>query len=173
MNRSKAFLAVWSIVFFVIAACSSQPAINKNKFVKVKSAAQAVKAAIASGASYKETADLVEHFSAEITTLKDSVTTNQEKELLDAYADLLGFYRDGLLLWKYKLEFAFFDFVLKGRIYVAQDIEPIVKKYRLSTETHLYAPTRQYWKSIDGDSIRIIWSNVDSQMKIIENIANY
>jgi hypothetical protein len=173
VNKSKEFLAVLSIMFILTGACSSQPAINKNKFAKVKAAALDVKSAIAVGASYQESTDRVGHLSVEINELKDKVTTKQEKELLEAYSGLLGFYRDGLLLWKYKLEFAFFDFVLKGRIYVTQDIEPIVLKYRLSTETHLYPPTHQYWKSIDEDSILLIWSNADSQLKIIENITNY
>jgi hypothetical protein len=171
--KSKEFLAALSIMFFLIGACSSEPAINKNKFAKVKAAALSIKTALAAGASYQESTDRVEHLSVEINELKDKVTTKQEEVLLNAYSDLLGFYRDGLLLWKCKLEFAFFDFVLKGRIYVSQDIEPIVWKYQLSTETHLYAPTHQYWKSIDEDSIRLIWSNADSQLKIIENITNY
>lgn len=160
-------------MFFLIVACSSQPAINKNKFAKVKAAALSVKSALAAGASYQESNDRVEHLSVEISELKNNVTTKQEKGLLEAYSDLLECYRDGLILWKYKLEFAVFDFMLKGRIYVAQDVEPIVLKYRLSTETHLYAPTHQYWKSIDEDSIRLIWINADSQMKLIETITNY
>jgi hypothetical protein len=85
----------------------------------------------------------------------------------------LAIYRDGLLLWKYKIDFAPFDFVPKGRIYVGQDVEPIVFKYRFPTDSHMYQPTRQYWKSISEDSIRIIWSNADSQLKIIENMKNY
>ena len=115
MNKSKEFLAALSVMFFLLGACSSQPAISKNKFVKVHAAALAVKTALASGASYQESTDRVEHLSAEISDLKDKVTTKREKELLDDYSDLLGSYRDGLLLWKYKLEFAFFDFVLKGK----------------------------------------------------------
>ena len=173
MDKSKKVLAALAIMLFLIGACSSQPTINKDKFSKVQAAALAIKAALAAGASYQESTDRVQHLAIEIDKLKDRVTTKQERVLLEAYSDLLGFYRDGLLLWKCKLEFAFFDFVLRGRIYVSQDIEPIVEKYRLSTETHLYAPTHQYWKSIDEDSIQVVWSNADSQLKIIENITNY
>ena len=82
-------------------------------------------------------------------------------------------YRDGPVLWKYKLDFAFFDSILKGRIYVRQDVEPIIIKYRFPTESHLYDPTWQYWKSIPGDAIQIIWRYADSQLKTIENITNY
>jgi hypothetical protein len=162
-----------SIIFVLNSACAPEPEINKNKFDKLNSAALSVKNSIAAGESNQQVADHIQQLSTELTSLINTGTTKREKNLLEAYSDLLTIYRDGLLLWKYKLEFAFFDSVLKGRIYVGQDVEPIVLKYRLSTESHLYAPTGLYWKSISGDSIQIIWSNADSQMKIIEHITNY
>lgn len=173
MKERKSLLLVLATIFFLIGACSYEHGINKSKFTKLNGAAGTVKTSIAAGASYQQVADRVQQLSIEITALKDRVTTKEENDLLEAYSDLLTIYRDGLLLWKYKVEFAFFDSVLKGRIYVGQDVEPIVLKYRFSTESHLYKPTGQYWKSIAGDSILIIWGNADSQMKIIENITNY
>ena len=173
MTKTKRLSAVVSIFLLLTWGCSSQPAINKTRFGKAKAAAQAVKAALASGASYQDSAERVEHLSAEISALKYEVTTKREKELLEAYSDLLGYYKDGLLLWKYKLEFASFDFMHKGRIYVSQDLEPVVWKYGLPTETHIYAPTHQRWNSVDEGSIKVIWANADSQLKIIENIENY
>ncbi len=171
MAKRKGFFTILAAIFFLIAACSSGPGINKSKFKKAYVAAHEVKNSLATGASYKQVADRVKQLSVEIKTLKDA--TEEEKELLDAYSDLLATYKDGLVLWKYKLDFAFFDSVLKGRIYVGQDVEPIVLKYRFSTESHLYKPTGQYWKSIPGDSIRIIWSNADSQLKVVEGMTNY
>jgi len=56
---------------------------------------------------------------------------------------------------------------------VGQDVDPIVFKYRFVTESHLYQPTGQYWKSIPDDSIQIIWRNADSQIKMIENMMRY
>ncbi len=132
-----------------------------------------MKTSLAAGASYPQLAEKVQSLSAGITALKDKVTSKEDKELLNAYADLLAMYQDGLLLWKYKLEFAPFDFVPKGRIYVGQDVEQIVFKYRFPVESHLYQPTRQRWKSLSEDSIQIIWRNVDAQLKIIENMTNY
>jgi hypothetical protein len=173
MTERKFFLTILAVIFFLIAACSSGPGINKNKFKKSYIAAHEVEDSIAAGASYQQVADRVRQLSIEIKALKDRLATEEEKELLDAYSDLLATYKDGLVLWKYKLDFIFFDSVLKGRIYVGQDVEPIVVKYRLSTESHLYKPTGQYWKSIPGDSIRIIWSNAASQMKVIEGMTNY
>lgn len=173
MKKLENFIVVLSITFSLIGSCSFEPGINKSKFAKLNATANAVKTSIAKGESYQQVSDKVQQLSIEITALKDRVTTKEEKELLEAYSDLLTMYRDGLLLWKSKLDFASFESMLKGRIYVGQDIEPIVLKYRFSMESHLYKPTGQYWKSIPGDSIQIIWSNADSQLKIIENMPNY
>jgi hypothetical protein len=173
IKELKSLLLMLSVIFLLNGACTSEPEINKNKFDKLSGAARSVKTSIAAGESYQQVADRIQQLSIELTALRNAGTAKREKNLLDAYSDLLAIYRDGLLLWKYKLEFAFFDSVLKGRIYVGQDVEPIVLKYRLSMESHLYEPTGLYWKSIPGDSIRIIWSNADSQMKIIEHITNY
>ena len=173
MKERKSFLVGLLIIFLLSWACSSEPPINKSKFAKVGLAAHEVKASIAAGESYGQVADRVQQLSDAIEALKDNTTTRDEKQLLQAYEILLSIYRDGLVLWKYKLDFAFFDSQLKGRIYVGQDVDPIVEKYRLATESHLYKPTGQYWKSISGDSIQLMWRNADSQLKVIDNIANY
>jgi hypothetical protein len=171
MVKRKCFFTILAAILFLVGACSTGPGINKSKFRKAYVAAHEVKTSLAAGEPYRQVADRVKQLSVEIKTLKG--TTEEEKELLDAYSDLLATYNDGLVLWKYKLDFAFFDSILKGRIYVGQDVEPIVLRYRFSTESHLYRPTGQYWKSIPGDSIRIIWSNADSQLKVIEGMTTY
>ncbi|SPQ01822.1 exported hypothetical protein [Candidatus Sulfobium mesophilum] len=173
MKKHNINLAVLLIFFFLGAACSSEPGIDKSKFKKLNASAHALKTARIGGASYRQLTEQAVNLSAEVIALKNKVTTKEEKELLDAYSDLSGMYHDGLLLWKYQLEFAPFDFVPKGRIYVGQDIEPIVSKYHFTTESHLYRPTGQQWKSLPEDSIMIVWNNADAQLKIIENMANY
>ena len=169
--KRKLLFGILAAFFLLIGACSSGHGINKSKFKKAYIAAHEVKNSLDKGESYKQVGDRVRQLSVEIKALK--YTSEEEKELLDAYSDLLATYKDGLVLWKYKLDFAFFDSMLKGRIYVGQDVEPIVLKYRFSTESHLYRPTGQYWKSIPGDSIRIIWGNADSQLKVIEGMTTY
>jgi hypothetical protein len=173
LKERKSFFVVLSIIFLFNGACSSEPAINKSKFAKLSIAAQAVKTSIAAGESHSQVADRDQQLFIEIMAFKDKVVTKEEKKLLQAYSDLFTIYRDGLELWQCKLDFAFFDSQLKGRIYVCQYVEPIVEKYRLSTESHLYKPTGQYWKSIGGDSIQIIWENADSQLKLIDDLINY
>lgn len=172
MKQQKGILLLLLAVLLLAGACSSEQEINRGKFKKLSEAAQAVKTSIAAGASYQQFSELLQNLSAEITALRDKATSKKEKEVLKEYSTLLGIYQDGHMLWKYKLEFAPFDFVPKGRIYVSQDLEPIVFKYSFPVESHLYKPTRQYWKSISEDSIRIIWNNADTQLKIIEGTVN-
>lgn len=173
MRKNNITLALLLIIFLLAVSCSKEHGIDKNKFRKLSDAAHSVKTALTGGASYRQLSERIQNLSAEVSALKNKVTAKEEKELLAAYSDLLEMYSDGLLLWKYQLEFAPFDFVPKGRIYVGQDVEPIVSKYHFATESRLYQPTGQQWKSLPEDSIRIVWSNADAQLKIIENMTNY
>lgn len=168
----RRFLIAAAILVTLAAACSSEPGIDKAKFAGVHSASEAMKTSLSAGRSYQRLTGLAEQLSREIAGVRGRANTKEERELLKAYSDLLTMYRDGLLLWKYRLEFSAFDFVPKGRIYVGQDVEPIVFKYRFSTENHLYEPTGQYWKSISEDSLRIVWNNADSQLRLIKNMRN-
>ncbi|HTZ16870.1 MAG TPA: hypothetical protein VMB78_00365, partial [Dissulfurispiraceae bacterium] len=123
------------------AACTSDAGLDKGKFRKLDDAARGAKALIDSGASYQLVAGRVQELSVEISGLKDTPITSREKNLLQAYSELLAIYRDGLLLWKYKQEFVFLQPKLKGRIYVGQDVERIVLKYGFATQSHIYEPT--------------------------------
>ncbi len=173
MKKHNINLGLIMIAFFLVAACSWEPGIDKNKFTKLNVLAHALKTARIGGATYRQLSEQAGNLSAEVIALRNKVTTKEEKELLDAYSDLSAIYHDGLLLWKYQLEFAPFDFVPTGRIYVGQDVEPIVSKYHFATESHQYRPTGQKWKSLPEDSIKIVWNNADAQLKIIENMTNY
>jgi len=175
MIRKHALIAgIWLLLVFV--ACSSQIDENRfdrNRFDRVNSTVQALQHSISSGKDYPQLGALIQQLSSEIEALKVSVTSRKEKDLVQEYSELLKMYQDGFLLWKYRTEFSSHNFVPKGRIYVGQDVEPIVVKYRLPTETHIFEPTQQIWKSIAEDSIRIIWNNTDAQVKIINTILNY
>lgn len=160
--------------FFIIVACSfASSDLDKRKFDGVNRTARAVANELASGTGYQSFGAALQKFSSEIGVLKGRDLSDQEKELTKNYSDLYSIYKDGFILWKYEIEFSRYGFVPKGLIYVGQDIEPIIVKYRISADSHLYAPTKQYWKSIPADSIQIIWKNADSQMRMIDNILNY
>ncbi len=176
MRIKSCLLFVLSISILMAAACSFEslePSIDKAKFAKLDAAAHAVKASIDAGASYQEAAGRADQLSAEIDAARQIIKTKKEKRLLKAYSDLLGIYSDGLLLWKYQAEFPFLASELKGRIYVGQEVEPVVQKYQFKVETHVYKPTGQKWKSIPADSIRMIWNSADNQLDIIKKLTNY
>ncbi len=165
------FLLALSIM---CAACSHYSTeLDKRKFNGVGHAVQAVRSVLASGGDYKAFGAALQKLSAEITTLKGSALTDQENELMKDFSDLCSIYQDGYILWKYKIEFVRYGFVPRGLIYVGQDIEPIIVKYRIPTESHMYTLTQQSWKSIPEASIQMIWTNADSQMQIINNILSY
>jgi len=168
----KIFFILLSLILILQWVCSCTPRINRTKFTQLNIAALAVKTSIDAGAPHGQVAERMQHLSDELAEAKDRVSTREERQLLKAYSDLLAMYRDGLLLWRYQMEFPFLFPELKGRIYVGQDVEPIVHKYRLTTETHLYKPTGQYWRSINEDSIKIVWHNADDQLEIIKDLAN-
>jgi hypothetical protein len=56
---------------------------------------------------------------------------------------------------------------------VFQELDPLVLKYELSTESHVYQPTGLHWRSISEDSIKVIWKSAEFQIKILQNMFNY
>src|SRR5574340_146749 len=169
-NRENIF-ALLFMVLFIALACSSEPGINTAKFKKIDQAAHERRTSLAEKTSYRHFGELLQSLSEEIAALNKTGLSKKEVELLHAYSVLAEVYQDGYVLWKYKIEFAPFGIVPKGRIYVSQDVEPIAFKYNLAKESHLYEPTHQYWKSISEDSIQIIWNNADLQYKIIKGFG--
>lgn len=156
----------------VIVCCACSPEIDKKKFDNLDRVADAIQSSISSGVTYERFGELLQGFSAEIKTLSDAAHSKREGELLKEYSELLKMYQDGYLLWKFSSEFSRHNLVPEGRIYVGQDVEPIVTKYRLSTEAHIFGPTQQSWKSISADSIQIIWDNAGRQRKRIRTLLN-
>lgn len=167
-QRNFPFAAFFIIIFF--AGCSQE--LDKGKFENLRGTARACAVSVASGADYEQLNKAVTQLSGEISVLKGKISSDRERQLLKKYTELLAIYQDGLLLWKYKLEGSHYNFIPRGVIYVGQDVEPVVEKYRLPTESHVYGPTQQIWKSIPEDSLQIIWDNANSQMGIIETFTN-
>ena len=170
-NKENIFALLLMLAVFSFA-CSSEQEINRTKFKKLDQAAQEIKTSLNEKTSFQHFGELLQNLTMEIAAVKNKSLSKKEMELLQAYSVLLGVYQDGYVLWKYKIEFAPFGIVPEGRIYVSQDVDPIAFKYNLPTESHLYKPTQQYWKSISEDSIQIIWNNADLQYKIIKGFSH-
>jgi hypothetical protein len=160
-------------IMFLGSGCASEPGINKEKFAVLNQTARDLKLSIASGDPCHVPATLLQKLASGIAALKESKTSKEESDIVSAYSNLLTIYRDGLLLCEYRTHLSQFQFVPKGRIYVSQELDPLVQKYDLSTERHLYKPTGIYWRSIAGDSIKVIWKNAEFLTKYIENMVNY
>jgi hypothetical protein len=153
--------------------CVSEPGIDKGKFSELNRIAHDLKTAIKSGKPCDVPDTLLQRLASGTAALKDKTASKGERDLIEAYSRLLTTYNDGLLLCQYQTPSSQFQFVPKGRIYVFQELDPLVQKYGLSTESHLYSPTGVHWRSISGDSIKVIWESAEFQMKNIENMLNY
>ena len=165
-------LALSAIVLFT-SACVSEQGIDKAKFTELNRTIQDLKASVSSNDPCDLPDGMEQRLAAGITAVRDRANSKAERDIVAAYLNLLATYKDGLLLCQARSHLSNFDFFPKGRIYVAQELDPLVEKYDLSVEKHLYKPTGQYMRSIDGNSILIIWDSVRAQIKTIENMINY
>jgi hypothetical protein len=173
MKHGGIVIAVLSAIMLFGAGCKSEPGMDKGKFSELNRTALDLQASIASGKPCDMPDTLLPRFVSGTAALKDRMNSEAERNLLAAYTNLLTTYKDGLLLCKYRTDLSQFEFVPRGRIYVFQELDPVVQKYDLSTESHVYRPTGLHWRSIDADSIKVIWKNAEFQIKIIQNMINY
>ncbi len=172
--RSKdIIITLLSTIMLFTAGCVAEPGLDKGKFAELNRAAQDLKAELRSGKSCEVPDTLLQRLASETTVLKDKTASKAERDLLSAYAHLVGVCRDGSLLCRSRTLVPDFQFVPKGRIYVTQELDPLVEKYDLPTKRHLYPPTGKYWRSISGDSITVIWESAEAEIKNIENMVNY
>jgi hypothetical protein len=173
IRDSFRFFFLISAVMVCTSGCFTEAGMDKGKFSDLNRAAQDMKAAIGAGKGCEEAEGLVQRLASGTTALQNKTASKAERDLLSAYSHLLAISRDGLLLCQSRTLLAGFPFVPKGRIYVAQELDPIVEKYDLPTEMHLYAPTGKYWRSIPEDSISTVWESAAAEIQHIENMVKY
>jgi hypothetical protein len=166
-------IALVSAITLFAWGCATEPGLDKGKFAELNRAAQDLKTAIKSGKDCELPDTLLQRLASGTAALKDKTASKAESDLLSAYSNLLTTYKDGLLLCQSRTLLTNFQFVPKGRIYLTQELDPLVEKYDLPVEKHVYKPTGKYWKSIPADSITIIWERAGIEIKITENMVNY
>jgi hypothetical protein len=172
-KRARKFL-VQAIALLVFACgCTTEPGLNKAKFAELDRAKQDLKAAIKAGRGCETSDALLQRFVSGTAALKNKMASEDERGLLELYNELVITYQDGLLLCRTRTMFADYAFVPKGCIYVTQELDPVVEKYHLPTERHLYQPTGKHWKSIPGDSPRVVWEQAAFEIKNIEGWERY
>ena len=160
-------------VMLCFAGCAEEPGLDASKFAELRQTTRDLNTVIASKKPCDVPETLLQRLSSGIAVLQVKATSKEERDLTSAYRNLLTTYEDGLLLCRSRTLLTDFQFVPKGRIYVTQELDPLVEKYGFTTEKHLYQPTGMYWKSIAGNSIKVIWERAGFQIKNIENILTY
>jgi len=173
MKQGAIVITLLSAIMLSLSGCAEEPRLDKGKFAELHRAAQDLKAAIGTGKGCEVSETVVQRLASGTAALKDKTASRAERDLLSAYGRLLAMCEDGLLLCRSQHILTGFEFVPKGHIYLTQELDPIVERYDLPIERHLYAPTGKYWKSIPRDSIRVIWERAGIEIKIIENMMNY
>jgi len=173
MRQDRMVIIFLLTIMLFGSGCVSEPGIDKGKFSELNRTARDLTSSFISGKPCDVSETLLQRLSSGSAALKVKLASKGESDLIKAYSNLLTIYQDGLLLCKYQNHFSQFQFVPKGRIYVTQELDPLVQKYDLSTESHLYGPTGLYWRSIAGDSIKVIWESAELQTRNIENMVNY
>ena len=173
MKQGWMVIVLLSAIAYLGPACVSEPGIDKGKFSELNRIAQDLQRSVTLGNPCDVPEALLQKFASETESLKNKTASKGERDLIEAYSNLLTTYKDGLLLCKYRAQLSQFKFVPKGRIYVFQELDPIVQKYDLSTESHVYRPTGLHWRSIAGDSITVVWESAELQIKNIEVMVKY
>lgn len=158
-------LIALSLVFFS-TGCSS---IDKNKFRELRKSARALDKALEDTLlPYGQFEQLLQKMTDEITKTKALASTEEEKALLSSYEELLMTYQEGDLLWEHKIESSIYGWIPRGRVYVDEQLRPIVEKYHFPTESHVVELTNHHFESISADSLKVIWEKAHEQLKKVK-----
>ncbi len=173
MGHHALIVTLFTVTMLLASACIPENRVDRTKFAELNRTMQDLRSAISSSAPCDVPETLVQQLAAGITTVKDKASSQAEREVVAAYSNLLITYRDGRLLCWSRTHLTQFQFVPRGRIYVTQEIDPIVERYDLSTQKHVYRPTGEVWKSIDSNSFMIVWQSAKAQTQNIEFMVEH
>jgi hypothetical protein len=173
MRQSILVFTLISAIMVFASGCTTEPGLDKGKFAELNRVAEELKAAIRSGKPCELPDTLVQRFTAGTAAVEGKTTSTAERDLLAAFSHLLTTYQDGLLLCRSRTVLANFEFVPKGRIFVTQELDPLIEKYDFPVEKHVYKPTGKEWKSISAESLPVVWEQAAFEIKNIENRLNY
>jgi hypothetical protein len=173
MNRRSLIIPAFLTAVLAICACVADQGIDKKKFAALDRTANDLRSALTTSVPCDLPEDLEQRFAAELAAVQDGTSSKGERDLVAAYAQVLITYRDGLLLCRSQSHLKSLKLIPEGRIVVTQELDPLVEKYGLGSERHVYRPTGQMISSIDTSSIEIIWGRARAQIKMAENILLY
>ncbi len=173
MRQVGVVIVLLPLMMLFGSGCVSEPGIDKEKFSELKRTSQELKAFIKSDKPCDVPDALLQRLASGTAALKDKASSKAESDVIAACSQLLTTYKDGLLLCQHRNQLSEFQFVPNGRIYVSQELDPLVERYGLPIEKHQYKPTGSYLKSISGDSISVIWHSAEAEIKNIETMEKY
>jgi hypothetical protein len=173
MRQNGLFITLLTAIMVFAAGCVAEPGLDKGKFAELSRATQDLQAVLGAGKVCEVPDTVLQRLASGTAALKGTMASKAERDLLAAHANLVTIIQDGLLLCRSRTHLSGFEFVPKGRIYVTQELDPLVEKYGLPTESHVYKPTGAHWKSISADSITVIRERAEDQIKKIEVMLKY
>jgi hypothetical protein len=173
MKLLGSVVLAFSALMLFTSGCISEPDFDRKKFAELNGVAQDLKTAVTATDPCTMPDALQQRLARGIAAVRERGTSTAEAGVIAAYAHLLTTCQDGLLLCRSRDHMSHFAFFPKGRIYVSQDLDPLVERYDLRVERHLYKPTGQYMRSIDGSATTVVWESVRAQIQNIENMIRY
>ncbi len=158
-------LIALALIFFSLG-CSN---IDKNKFRELRKSARSIDKAVKDPLlPYGQFKEKFQKMTDEMTKTRALVSNEEEKALLGSYEELFQTYQECNLLWEHKIESSIYGWIPRGRVYVDDQLRPLVEKYQFPAEPHLVELTGHRFESISADSLRVIWEKAHEQLKKVK-----
>jgi len=144
------------------AKVESAPQINQSKFEAVNRAAKAIEGSIAVGINYRNFQASLQALATEILIAKDKMKSQEEKDMLGNYSEVLSMYKDSLTLWQHKInDRGEYDYITgkQGTIVADSEVHAIAEMYNLSM-----APNESGVMLAD-EGIQTIWGAAQQQLE--------
>ncbi len=161
-------LSILVICILFCVNCSSK--INQKNFEKLYQSAKAIEGSVSVGVNYQKFGELLQNFATEISIAKEKTKSEEEKELLKTYLEILDTYKDSLRLWDDKISFTCATFyplpcpIPNGYIYIDKS-DPVLKKYEFTISENPNAIGSFTCCYIQEDSIQKIWSKAHEKLE--------
>ncbi len=115
--------------------------------------------------NYQKFGELLQSLATELSIAKDKAKSDNEKELLKGFQEVLIAYQDSSTVWEGKIRSAGYNWILSGQILVEPELDSIVKKYSLPTKSHEFQGSGNKYETISEDAIPMIWTKAREQLE--------
>ena len=143
-----------------VTACTPKGPTPQQRFEGLYRACRALQGGTSVGVSYAAFSELLQHLATEILIASDHASSEDEKAMIKAYADVATTYKDSAILWKNQIESSKYEWT-KGQILQEAELVPIVAKYKLPTAQQPVYGKR--WPVLPADSMQRVWLIADEE----------